>query len=125
MLGEISAGAGGDPGSDLAQATSIATAIHSRFGLGIHGPAWLGETDAIALRDPAFRGRIQRQIEGAEQRAGQILAANRALLEEMAEALARSRDMDAEEAEEWLARVCKDTPAASERATATEAGTPE
>ncbi|WP_277749167.1 AAA family ATPase [Paenirhodobacter populi] len=107
VLGDISAGAGGGPNSDLALATGIATAIHTQFGLGLHGPAWLGENDIQNLRDPALRARVQRQIEEAELRAGGILAANRPLLEEMADALMLCRDMDAGEANDWLERVRK------------------
>jgi ATP-dependent Zn proteases len=118
VLDDISAGAGGGPDSDLALATGIATAIHTRFGLGLHGPAWLGENDTLTLRDPAFRSRVQHQIEEAEQRAGQILTMNRPMLEEMAGALVQSRDMDAGEAAEWLERVRKEAPTAPDGARA-------
>ncbi|WP_241648443.1 AAA family ATPase [Paenirhodobacter populi] len=121
VLGDVSAGAGGGSNSDLALATGIATAIHTQFGLGPHGPAWLGENDTQNLRDPALRARVQRQIEEAERRAAQILTANRPLLEEMAAALMRCRDMDAGEAKDWLERVRKEEAPAAPDGVATTA----
>lgn len=110
VLGEISAGAGGDQTSDLAQATALATAIHTQYGLGSHGPLWLGESNVIHLRDADLLFRVRREIELAEKRALQILTVNRGLLEEMTEALASARDMNGEEAGHWLAQVIRAAP---------------
>lgn len=49
--------------------------------------------------------RVRRELEAAEKRASEILTVHRSLLEEMAEALMASRDMDRAEAEDWLARL--------------------
>lgn len=118
VLGEVSAGAGGTPDSDLAQATTIATAIHRQYGLGIHGPVWLGPSGPLDPRNGDLLARVRREIERAERRATQILAANRELLEEMAEALASSRDIGEPEAEVWLARVTKGVEVEAEPDTA-------
>ncbi|RQP03917.1 MAG: AAA family ATPase, partial [Paracoccus sp. BP8] len=110
ILGDISAGAGGSPDSDLAQATMIATAIQARYGLGAQGPVWTEDPDTLIALDPDVLFRVRRELEAAEKRATQILTVHRDLLEEMAGALAASRDMDRAEAEGWLARVRSAAP---------------
>ncbi|WP_418024481.1 AAA family ATPase [Paracoccus sp. TD-10] len=105
VLGDISAGAGGSQDSDLAQATMIATSIQTRYGLGAQGPVWTADPDTLIALDPDVLFRVRRELEAAEKRATQILNSHRDLLEEMAGALAASRDMDRAEAESWLARV--------------------
>lgn len=110
MLGDISAGAGGSADSDLAQATMIASGIQMRYGLGGHGPVWTADPETLLALDPDTLFRVRRELETAEKRATQILSGHRSLLEEMAEALAASRDMDRAEAEGWLARVRSAAP---------------
>ncbi|ANW34140.1 AAA family ATPase [Ketogulonicigenium vulgare] len=111
VLGDISAGAGGGADSDLSHATKIATSIQMRYGLGAQGPVWTEDPETQLVLDPDMLFRVRRELEGAEKRAMQILSTHRALLAEMAEALAASRDMDSVEAEGWLARVQGGTPA--------------
>ena len=110
VLGDISAGAGGSQDSDLAQATMIATSIQTRYGLGAQGSVWTADPDTLIALDPDVLFRVRRELEAAEKRATQILSSHRDLLEEMAEALAASRDMDRAEAEGWLARVRSAAP---------------
>nr|WP_240540556.1 AAA family ATPase [Paracoccus sp. pheM1] len=110
VLGDVSAGAGGGPDSDLAQATMIATSIQTRFGLGAQGPVWTADPETQLMLDPDTLFRVKRELENAEKRATQILSGHRSLLEEMAEALMASRDMDRAEAEDWLARLCNAAP---------------
>lgn len=105
VLGDVSAGAGGSADSDLAQATMIATSIQTRFGLGAQGPVWTADPETLLALDPDVLFRVRRELETAEKRASQILSRHRDLLEEMAEALMASRDMDRAEAEGWLARL--------------------
>ena len=105
VLGSISAGAGGAPDSDLAKATTLACAIHTQYGLGIHGPTWLGGSDVMLLRDPTLLSCIRREVSEAEKRARAILIANRPILEAMAAALMRCRDMDEAESQHWLGQV--------------------
>ncbi len=105
IFGEVSAGSGGTDASDLAKATAVALAIHSRYGLGIFGPVWIGDEDRAQLRDPACRTRVRQHIEAAEARALGIVMANRDLLESMARQLVRIRDMDEQVAKVWLDRV--------------------
>ena len=49
--------------------------------------------------------RILAHVEEAEAQALSILSANRALLEQMAKALLKTRDLDEVEANHWLAKV--------------------
>ena len=105
VLGNVSAGAGGGPDSDLAMATMIATSIQTRYGLGAQGPVWTADPGTLITLDPDVLFRVRRELDAAEKRATQILTLHRNLLEEMAGALAASRDMDRTEAQDWLARV--------------------
>ncbi|GEM_PF-4328714 len=110
VLGDVSAGAGGGQDSDLAHATMIATSIQTRYGLGAQGPVWTADPDTLLALDPDVLFRVRRELEAAERRATQILSGHRTLLEEMAEALAASRDMDHAEAQDWLARLRNAAP---------------
>lgn len=105
VLGDVSAGAGGGPTSDLAMATAIASGIQMRYGLGGHGPVWSTDPEARLARDPDASCRVRRELENAEKRAAEILAPHRPLLEEMAESLMATRDMDQAEVQSWLARL--------------------
>lgn len=110
VLGDVSAGAGGGPDSDLAMATAIASGIQMRYGLGGHGPVWTADPDTLIALDPDVLFRVRRELEAAEKRAAQILTVHRSLLEEMAEALMASRDMDRTEAQDWLTRLRSAAP---------------
>ncbi|WP_233253545.1 AAA family ATPase [Paracoccus binzhouensis] len=110
ILGDVSAGAGGSADSDLAQATMIATSIQTRYGLGAQGPVWTADPETLLALDPDVLFRVKRELEAAEKRAAQLLSTHRALLEEMAEALMASRDMDRKEAQDWLAGVNNTAP---------------
>ena len=110
VLGDVSVGAGGGPDSDLAMATAIASGIQMRYGLGGHGPVWSTDPEALLARDPDALFRVRRELESAEKRATQILALHRPLLEEMAEALRATRDMDQAEARCWLGRLRPTAP---------------
>ncbi|WP_244295071.1 AAA family ATPase [Paracoccus versutus] len=110
VLGDVSAGAGGSADSDLAHATMIATSIQTRFGLGAQGPVWTADPDTLLALDSDVLFLVRRELEAAEKRATEILTVHRSLLDEMAEALLASRDMDRAEAEDWLARVRHTAP---------------
>ncbi|WP_244294999.1 AAA family ATPase [Paracoccus versutus] len=110
ILGDVSAGAGGSADSDLAMATAIASGIQMRYGLGGHGPVWTADPETLLALDPDMLFRVRRELEAAEKRAVRILSVHRNLLEEMAEALMASRDMDRAEVQDWLARVDNAAP---------------
>ena len=105
ILGEISSGAGGSDGSDLARATSLALEIETQSGLGVMGPVWSDTPAAIALREPAIHQRIRQRLEEAERAASVILTAHRALLQRMASDLQHHRELAGAELMSWLAQV--------------------
>ena len=89
VFGHVSTGAGGDPESDLAKSTRLATALEASWGLG-SSLIWLGPVDGGEARlrdDPDLRSRVEAHLRDAEARATRILSANRGLLEEMSMAL--------------------------------------
>lgn len=91
ILQEPSGGSGGDERSDLAQATNIATAIETSYGLGSSGTVWQASPDHAAERlrfDRPLRDRVQAHLQRAEAEATRILKDNRTLLEAMAKTLA-------------------------------------
>ena len=93
ILGNISSGAGGPVGSDLEQATALALRIDTNFGIGEHGPTWLGDIATVSLRDPDQRRRVRARLEQAEQHASEILAAHQEILTRMARNLVHEREL--------------------------------
>lgn len=124
VLGSVSAGAGGGADSDLAKATTLACAIHTQYGLGIHGSAWLGGSDASLLRDPTLLSCVRREVLQAEKHARQILWPHLVLLGEMASALVQCRDMDGAEAAHWLSQVGPAVTSAGQQAVARDVDAP-
>ncbi|PRX10114.1 UNVERIFIED_ORG: ATP-dependent Zn protease [Martelella mediterranea] len=93
ILGNMSSGAGGPVGSDLEQATALALRIDTNFGIGEHGPTWLGDIATVSLRDPDQRRRVRARLEQAEQLASAILAADQEILTRMARDLVHEREL--------------------------------
>lgn len=107
LLGQVSAGAGGDPGSDLATATRLATALEASWGLG-STLIWQGPVEGIEARlrdDTGLRARVETHLRNAETRASKILTAHRALLEEMASALNAAGVLSGSELAAFIARI--------------------
>lgn len=107
LLGQVSAGSGGDPGSDLATATRLATALEASWGLG-STLIWQGPVEGIEARlrdDTGLRARVETHLRNAETRASKILTAHRALLEEMASALETAVVLSGPELAAFIARV--------------------
>lgn len=76
VFGHASIGAGGDPDSDLAQATRLAAGLEMSWGLGTTGACWLGTPDQILTRiylDATLQTKVNRHLEAAETRAKAIL----------------------------------------------------
>ena len=105
MLGEVSAGAGGPAHSDLASATRYALDVEAVYGLGLEGPVWHETPGLMMMQNSHLKARVRQRIERAERRAGTILAANKAVLEGLAEELMRQRSMKAAGIDSWLRRV--------------------
>jgi len=116
LLGRVSAGSGGDPGSDLATATRLATALEASWGLG-STLIWQGPIEGIEARlrdDTGLRARVETHLRNAETHASRILSAHRALLDEMAAALDAAGVLAGPELAAFLARVRRAPGAASE-----------
>ncbi|PRZ42904.1 AAA family ATPase [Tritonibacter scottomollicae] len=100
-LGTISAGAGGDDGSDLQLATQLLLSCDRQAGLGIHGNSWLGKTDMSRLTQHN-QDRLRVKLDKMERRALRLLEPHRERLERLAAHLLKVREMDAEDLRPWL-----------------------
>ncbi|MBL3568940.1 hypothetical protein BV509_21070 [Rhodovulum sulfidophilum] len=103
-LGDVSAGSGGSPGSDLERATRLQMFFDRQTGLGIYGPAYLGQPDTTRLPEK-YWDRVRVKLWDFEQRARDLLESHRELLERLAEELRVRREMNAEELRPWLSQV--------------------
>jgi cell division protease FtsH len=107
VFGEASAGAGGAADSDLARATIMAVAMEGSWGLG-ERRSWLGDPETIAARlrlDPPLAARVEDHLRRAEDRALQILQAQRPVLEAIATALCDKGLLQGTALEELMAEV--------------------
>ncbi|AWI86698.1 cell division protein FtsH (plasmid) [Alloyangia pacifica] len=104
VLGDVGAGSGGGPGSDLERATRLQLFFDRQAGLGIHGPAWLGAPDPARLPE-AEQARLRAKLLQFEQQAQDLLAPYRELLVRLSEALLLQREMTAEELMPWLGQI--------------------
>jgi hypothetical protein len=124
ILGQVSAGAGGDPGSDLATATRLAAALEASWGLG-SSLIWQGPVESVEARlrdDIGLRARVETHLRNAETRATRILTANRGLLEEMADALSATGVLFGPALEALIARVRREPGAGPDKVGGTKAG---
>ena len=89
-FGDMAAGSGGGPGSDLATATRLALMAESRFGFGDrHALCYFGGSGGdVRLDDiPWFTGAVSERLERAYTAATNLLAARRPALMRVADAL--------------------------------------
>ncbi|WP_299416227.1 AAA family ATPase [uncultured Sulfitobacter sp.] len=108
VLGEVSAGAGGQDASDLALATRWAIQLETTLGLGHEGLVWHAKPEAVHLHTPAIRDRVRHRLTRAEQRASALLAQHRKVLEALAYDLVKRRSMRAQDIQHWLKSVKND-----------------
>ena len=102
LLGDVSAGAGGGEGSDLAMATETALRIETVFGLGGQGPLWIpGSAQHLSL-DRALAARVRLRLEAAEAAAARLLEPNLDRLRRIAETLMIEEDIEGEALERLL-----------------------
>ena len=110
LLGQVSAGSGGHPCSDLAKATQLAYALEASWGLGA-SLIWQGPVEGIEARlryDADLRAKVEIHLRHAEERAMQILKANLALLSEFAVALDTIGVLAGPELAALIARVSRE-----------------
>ena len=100
-LGTISAGAGGDDGSDLQLATQLLLSCDRQAGLGIHGNSWLGKADMFRLTQHEL-DRLRVKLDKMERRALRLLEPHRERLERLAAHLLKVREMNTEDLRPWL-----------------------
>ena len=101
VFGTVSAGAGGDEGSDLEQATQLLLSCDRQAGLGIHGNSWLGKADMSRLTQHD-RDRLRVKLDKMERRALRLLEPHRERLERLAAHLLEVREMNTEDLRPWL-----------------------
>ncbi|MGY6704640.1 AAA family ATPase [Roseinatronobacter sp.] len=112
ILGQASGGAGGGSDSDLARATATAAAMEYAWGLGDRATLWRAPPDTAIDRlflDPHTTARVQARLDAADATATQILTRNRALLEEMADALMKRQLLSGPELAALLRRVTRES----------------
>jgi cell division protease FtsH len=94
--GGISTGSGGSPNSDIGAATAMIAGLHASFGLG-ENLVYLGAGDEVMRElgaNPALRDRVERHLRQLQDRAAEVVAANRGAVLAVAEVLAAKRHLD-------------------------------
>ncbi len=91
ILGIMTDGAGGGPGSDLHRATDVATLVEATLGLG-QGLSFTNvqtskELETLRRSDPVLRRRVERMLEREMERAKEIVRARRHDIELVAKSL--------------------------------------
>ncbi|ETD90349.1 ATPase AAA [Rhodobacter capsulatus YW2] len=102
IFGDVTAGAGGDASSDLAQATRLAAAIEAQLGLGETGPVWQSGDDLLLLRSPQLFSRVRARVEAAEVRALETLRPHVGAVRALAARLVVERELTGEELRQAL-----------------------
>jgi ATP-dependent Zn protease len=120
ILGEGSHGAGGESGSDLERATTLAAAMAGSVGLAGPSPLlFLGPTrdahDFIAFGE--IRKSVDAELQKAAQSCRELLERNRDAVEKVAQRLMRANRVDGAE----VARILKEQASANGETGATEA----
>ncbi|MER9560664.1 AAA family ATPase [Mesorhizobium sp. M0571] len=106
VFGNLSAGAGGVPGSDLSHATELAKKIELKFGFGEFGPVFLpdGAHDPLTTVPGLFVA-VRNRLERAMADAMELLEKNRAALDAVADALDRSGYLSAGEVSQLVSNA--------------------
>lgn len=121
LLGEVSGGAGGTIGSDLAAATRLAALAVGSLGLAEHpeelvfrgGADLLEKAESLGL-DPDLRARVAALLRECHDDARRLISLNRCTVERLAEALLRRGYLNGAEALEIIGRVTdRDVPQSS------------
>ncbi|MGR3633427.1 MAG: AAA family ATPase [Limimaricola soesokkakensis] len=102
LLGDVSAGAGGSEGSDLAMATETALRIETVFGLGSQGPLWIPGSTQLLTLDRGLAARVRDRLETAEAAAARLLEPHLDRLRCIAERLMVEEEIEGEALENLI-----------------------
>lgn len=97
ILGEPSAGAGGDDASDLARATDLALRLETQFALGSSGLLYRTDPAAAVRADPKLAATVAAHLEGALARAKAILRNESSAVRRIATELTAQRVIEGED----------------------------
>ena len=97
ILGEPSAGAGGDDASDLARATDLALRLETQFALGTSGLLYRADPAAAVRADPKLAARVAEHLEAALARAKAALRNEASAVRRIATELIAQRVIEGEE----------------------------
>lgn len=105
LVGNISAGAGGDEASDLGQATHLLAMMRLALGLGDHliHRASPSEVKQLLALDPALAQTVEADLQRAYSIALHLVRANALLVDAVAKALVKHRQLSGEQ----VAAMCK------------------
>jgi cell division protease FtsH len=108
LIGDASLGAGGDDGSDLAQATQFIATLHASAGLGDTLTYLVSHRDALAAvrADQRLRGRVEQHLRTLQARADEIVHKRRDAIIAVADRLQARRQLSGEE----VRRIVEATP---------------
>jgi cell division protease FtsH len=102
FFGDISSGGGEGMGSDLAQATELATRFEAGFGFG-ETLAWIPPDTPVPLLPEAIRQRVEAALQDANRTVHALLEEQQGLIRHVATALSERRELDAHEIAALLA----------------------
>ncbi|WP_270933297.1 AAA family ATPase [Falsiroseomonas oryzae] len=110
LQGEVSAGAGGSPSSDIAMATWLATVAVSAFGLdgsGSHAPVWRGLPDVddvprLLLQHPGIARQVEAMLHEGYERALCLMRDEASSVEQVAKRLMVADCLTADEVRETV-----------------------
>ena len=102
VFGDISSGGGEGIGSDLAQATELATRFEAGFGFG-ETLAWIPPDTPIPLLPENLRNRVEAALQDANRSVHALLEGQRDLIRHVATGLSERRELDADEIATLLA----------------------
>ena len=96
VFGDISSGSGDGMGSDLAQATELATRFEAGFGFG-ETLTWIPPDTPAPLLPEAIRKRVEAALQDANRTVHALLEGEQDLIRHVATALSERRELDVDE----------------------------
>nr|WP_283163959.1 hypothetical protein [Roseibaca domitiana] len=96
FFGDISSGGGEGMGSDLAQATELATRFEAGFGFG-ETLAWIPPDTPVPLLPENLRTRVEAALQDANRTVHGLLEGQQDLIRRVATSLSERRELDADE----------------------------